>query len=253
MKIAGTTAIVTGGASGLGAATAQALAERGARVALLDFNIEGAQALANEIGGMARKVDVADEASVEAAIADVVEAIGAPRILVNCAGIAPGKKILGRSGVMPLDDFRRVIEVNLIGSFNVLRVFAAHAADLEPLDDGERGIAINTASIAAYEGQVGQAAYAASKGGIVSLTLPAARELADKGIRVVAIAPGTFETPMMAAMPDEVRAQLAADVPFPQRLGRASEYADLAVHVVENVMLNGTVLRLDGALRMKAR
>lgn len=253
MKIAGMTAIVTGGASGLGAATAEALAARGARVALLDFNLEGAEAHAEKIGGIARKVDVADEASVETAIAEVVAAIGAPRILVNCAGIAPGKKILGRSGTMPLADFRRVIDVNLIGSFNVLRVFATHAAQLEPLEDGERGIAINTASIAAYEGQIGQTAYAASKGGIVSLTLPAARELADKGIRVVAIAPGTFETPMMAAMSDEVRQTLAADVPFPPRLGKAEEYAKLAVHVVENVMLNGTVLRLDGALRMKAK
>lgn len=253
MKIAGATAIVTGGASGLGAATAQALAARGARVALLDFNLEGAQALADAVGGMARKVDVADEASVENAIAEVAATFGKPRILVNCAGIAPGKKILGRSGTMALDDFRRVIDVNLIGSFNVLRVFASHAAELEPLEDDERGIAINTASIAAYEGQVGQAAYAASKGGIVSLTLPAARELAEKGIRVVAIAPGTFETPMMAAMTDEVRQTLAADVPFPRRLGKPTEYASLVLQVIENVMINGAVLRLDGALRMKAR
>lgn len=253
MQTQGVTAIVSGGASGLGAATAVALAEAGARVGILDFNEAGAQDLAGKIGGAARKVDVTDAASVEAAMADLAAELGAPRILVNCAGIAPGKKILGRSGVMPLDDFSRVIEVNLIGSFNVMRVFAGLAAELEPLTDGERGVIINTASIAAYEGQIGQAAYAASKGGIVSLTLPAARELADKGIRVVAIAPGTFETPMLAAMTDEVRNALAADVPFPRRLGTAAEYAKLALHVVGNVMINGSVLRLDGALRMKAK
>lgn len=253
MRMQGVSAIVSGGASGLGAATAVALAEAGARVGILDFNEAGAQDLAARIGGASRKVDVTDAASVETAMAELTAEIGAPRILVNCAGIAPGKRILGRSGVMPLDDFSRVIQVNLIGSFNVMRVFASLAAELEPLDDGERGVVINTASVAAYEGQIGQAAYAASKGGIVSLTLPAARELADKGIRVVAIAPGTFETPMLAAMTDEVRQSLAADVPFPRRLGTAAEYASLALHIVENVMLNGTVIRLDGALRMKAK
>ncbi|MHA6730829.1 SDR family NAD(P)-dependent oxidoreductase [Devosia sp. A369] len=253
MQTQDTVAIISGGTSGLGAATAIALAAQGARVGILDFNQAGAEAIARQIGGVARKVDVTDAASVETAMAEIAAELGGPRILVNCAGIAPGKRILGRSGIMPLDDFSQVIAVNLIGSFNVMRVFAGLAAELEPLADGERGVIINTASVAAYEGQIGQAAYAASKGGIVSLTLPAARELADRGIRVMAIAPGIFETPMLAAMTDEVRAGLAAAVPFPRRLGTAAEYASLALHIIGNVMLNGTVLRLDGALRMQPK
>lgn len=253
MQVEGNVAIVTGGASGLGAATARALASKGAHVGILDFNETGAKEVAHEIGGIAFKTDVSDALSVEEAVKNIKLKFGPARILVNCAGVAPAKKIFGRNGAMPLDDFSRVIQVNLIGTFNVLRVFTAQAVDLEPLEDGERAIAINTASVAAFEGQVGQAAYAASKGGVAALTLPAARELADKGIRVVAIAPGTFETPMLAAMPDEVRDALAAEVPFPRRLGKAEEYANLALHIIDNTMINGTVLRIDGALRMKAK
>lgn len=251
MIIKDTVAVVTGGASGLGAATARRLAEAGARVAVVDFNAGGAEAVASEIGGLAVGCDVSDAASAEAAFAQVTERLGAPRILVNCAGIAPAKRIVGRNGIMPLEDFSRVIGVNLIGTFNMLRLFAAQAGNLEALADGERGVVINTASVAAFEGQIGQAAYAASKGGVAALTLPAARELAARGIRVMAIAPGVFETPMLGAMPEEVRASLVADVPFPHRFGTGAEYAALAVQIIENVMLNGTVIRLDGALRMR--
>lgn len=251
MIIKDTVALVTGGASGLGAATARRLAEAGARVAVVDFNAGGAEAVAREIGGLAVGCDVSDAASGEAAFAQVTEELGAPRILVNCAGIAPAKRIVGRNGIMPLEDFSRVIGVNLIGTFNMLRLFAAQAGNLDALADGERGVVINTASVAAFEGQIGQAAYAASKGGVAALTLPAARELAGRGIRVMAIAPGVFETPMLGAMPEEVRASLVADVPFPRRFGTGAEYAALAVQIIENVMLNGTVIRLDGALRMR--
>lgn len=251
MIIKDTVAVVTGGASGLGAATARRLAEAGARVAVVDFNAGGAEAVAREIGGLAVGCDVSDAASGEAAFAQVTEKLGAPRILVNCAGIAPAKRIVGRNGIMPLEDFSRVIGVNLIGTFNMLRLFAAQAGNLDALADGERGVVINTASVAAFEGQIGQAAYAASKGGVAALTLPAARELAGRGIRVMAIAPGVFETPMLGAMPEEVRASLVADVPFPRRFGTGAEYAALAVQIIENVMLNGTVIRLDGALRMR--
>ena len=253
MRISGQPALVTGAASGLGAATARALAAAGAKVAVLDANAAGAEAVAAEIGGLAAACDVTDAASAEAAVAAARAAHGAARILVNCAGIAPAQKIVGRDGAMPLDAFRKVVEVNLIGTFNLLRLFAADALALAPLAEGERAVAINTASIAAFESQIGQAAYAASKGGVVSLTLPAAREFADKGIRVCAIAPGTFETPMLAGMPAAVREALGAAVPFPKRLGRPDEYARLALHIVENVMLNGAVLRLDGALRMGPR
>ena len=253
MRISGQPALVTGAASGLGAATAQALAAAGAKVAVLDANAAGAAAVAAEIGGLAAACDVTDAASAEAAVAAARAAHGAARILVNCAGIAPAQKIVSRGGAMPLDAFRKVVEVNLIGTFNLLRLFVADALALAPLAEGERAVAINTASIAAFESQIGQAAYAASKGGVVSLTLPAAREFADKGIRVCAIAPGTFETPMLAGMPAAVREALGAAVPFPKRLGRPDEYARLALHIVENVMLNGAVLRLDGALRMGPR
>jgi NAD(P)-dependent dehydrogenase (short-subunit alcohol dehydrogenase family) len=253
MKIRGQMAIVTGGASGLGAATARELAKEGARVAVLDFNAPGAEAVAVEIGGIAQQCDVASASSGMEAIEAVCRALGPPRILVNCAGVAPFGRIVSRKGAMALDDFRRVIEVNLIGTFNMMRLFAAKAQAGEPSEDGERGVIVNTASVAAFEGQVGQSAYAASKGGIVSLSLPAAREFASTGIRVVAIAPGTFETPMLATLTDEVRASLAVAIPFPRRLGRPEEYAKLALHIVENPMINGEVIRLDAALRMAPR
>jgi NAD(P)-dependent dehydrogenase (short-subunit alcohol dehydrogenase family) len=250
MQIAGQTAIVTGGASGLGRATATALASRGARVAILDANVEAAQAAADALSAIAVTCDVRSPDSVIDAIRAVKKRIGTPRICVNCAGIGPAKRILGRQGAMPLDDFARVIEVNLIGSFNVLRLVAAEMAALDPLPTRERGVVINTASIAAYEGQIGQAAYAASKGGVVSLTLPAARELAQHGIRVLAVAPGIFLTPMLEALPEPVQQSLADAIPFPRRLGNPMEFAALAMHLVENVMLNGEVVRVDGAIRL---
>jgi NAD(P)-dependent dehydrogenase (short-subunit alcohol dehydrogenase family) len=253
MQIEGQAAVVSGGASGLGRATAEALAAAGARVAILDINEAAAAATAQEIGGFAIVADVTDAASVEAAIAAARERNGPARIAVNCAGIGTAGRIVGRDGPMPLDAFRRVIDVNLIGSFNVMRLAAAEMSSLEPLDDGERGIIISTASAAAYEGQIGQAAYSASKGGIVSLTLPAARELARYGIRVVAIAPGIFETPMLQGLSQNIRDSLAASVPFPNRLGRPGEYAALVLHLCRNVMINGEVVRLDGALRMAPR
>jgi NAD(P)-dependent dehydrogenase (short-subunit alcohol dehydrogenase family) len=250
MKIDGMAALVTGGGSGLGEATARALAGAGARVALLDFNHEAAAAVAAEIGGIAVQCDVASAASAEAAVAEAAAQHGAARILVNCAGIGPAKKILGKAGTMPLEDFARVIEVNLIGSFNMLRLFAAAASALDPLDSGERGVAINTASIAAYDGQIGQTAYAASKGGVVGLTLPAARELAASAIRVCTIAPGIFETAMLKGLPQAAQDSLGVAVPFPSRLGRPAEYAALVLHILGNEMLNGETIRLDGALRM---
>ncbi|MCJ2108689.1 SDR family NAD(P)-dependent oxidoreductase [Methylobacterium sp. E-041] len=253
MRIQGLSAIVTGGASGLGAATAQALAEAGARVALLDLDGAAAQARAAVLGGIGIACDVADAASAEAAVARAAEAHGPARILVNCAGIAPAARIVGRDGPASLDGFARVIQVNLVGSFNLMRLVAAGAAGLDPLDGGERGVIVSTASIAAYEGQVGQAAYAASKAGIVGLTLPAARELAPLGIRVCAIAPGIFGTPMLLSLPQDVQDSLGAAVPFPARLGRPEEYADLVLAIVRNPMLNGETIRLDGALRMQAR
>ncbi|MEW6124301.1 MAG: SDR family NAD(P)-dependent oxidoreductase [Pseudomonadota bacterium] len=246
-------AIVTGAASGLGEATARALAAAGAKVALLDLNADRVSAIAQEIGGIGIGCNVTDAASAEAAVDAARAAHGPARILVNCAGIAPAAKVVGRKGVMPLDQFRSVIEVNLIGTFNLLRLVAAGAAELEPLEGGERAVIISTASIAAYEGQIGQAAYAASKAGVVGLTLPVARELAPLGIRVCAIAPGLFGTPMLLAMPQEVQDSLGASVPFPSRLGLPEEYASLALHIVSNPMLNGEVIRLDGALRMAAK
>jgi len=246
-------AIVTGAASGLGAATARALAAAGARVALLDLSAERLGPLAEETGGLALACDVSDAASVECALTAAREAHGAARILVNCAGIAPASRIVGREGALPLEDFARVVEVNLLGTFNVMRLAAAAMTTLEPLEDGERGVIINTASVAAYEGQIGQAAYAASKGGVASMTLPAARELARYGIRVVAIAPGLFGTPMVAAMPQEVQDTVIATIPFPRRFGKPEEYARMALSVVDNPMLNGSVIRLDAALRMQAK
>ena len=243
-------AIVTGGGSGLGAETARALSSGGAKVAIFDRNLEAAKRVADEIGARAFRCDVADAESAESAVTQARHSHGAARILVNCAGIAPAARIVGRHGAMPLQDFRKVIEVNLIGSFNMLRLMAADLQQLDPLEDGERGVAISTASVAAYEGQIGQAAYAASKAGIVGLTLPAAREFSSSGIRVCAIAPGIFETPMLHGLPQSVQASLGASVPFPSRLGRASEYAKLVLHIIDNVMLNGEVIRLDGAIRL---
>lgn len=253
MKLDTIPAIVTGGASGLGAATARALAAAGARVAVLDMNLEAARAVAAEIGGAAFACDVSDAGSAEAAVDAARAAHGPARILVNCAGIAPAARIVGRSGPMALEAFAKVIQVNLIGSFNLMRLVGAQAAGLDPLEGGERGVIVSTASVAAYEGQIGQAAYAASKAGIVGLTLPAAREFAASGIRVCAIAPGIFETPMLRGLPQEVQDSLGAAVPFPSRLGKPEEYARLVLAIIDNPMLNGEVIRLDGALRMQPR
>lgn len=253
MDILGQAAVVTGGASGLGAATARALAAAGAKVALLDLDMDAARPLAGELGGIAVPCDVADAGSAAAALAEAGATYGPARVLVNCAGIGVAKRILGREGPQELADFERVIRVNLVGSFNMLRLAAAGMAALEPLADGERGVVVSTASVAAYEGQVGQAAYAASKGGIAALTLPAARELAQFGIRVMAVAPGLFLTPMMRTLPEEVQASLGASIPFPRRLGKPEEFADLVLHCVANRALNGEVIRLDGALRLPPR
>lgn len=255
MHIANHNFIVTGAASGLGAATAQMLVEAGARVMLVDLNAEAVAAKAASLGEQARHAvaDISQEAAAKAAVDAAVAAFGSLHGLVNCAGIVGAEKVLGKHGPHGLDSFSRVINVNLIGSFNMLRLAAAAMAEGPATEEGERGVIINTASIAAFDGQIGQAAYAASKGAIASLTLPAARELARFGIRVMTIAPGIFETPMMAGMTEEVRASLAAGVPFPPRLGRPSEYAALARHIIENSMLNGETIRLDGALRMAAK
>lgn len=253
MNVEQQAALVTGGASGLGAETARYLAQAGAKVAILDLNLTLAEQVAGEISGLAIQCNVADAASAEAAVAQAREAHGAARVLVNCAGIGVAQRIVGRQGAMPLEDFARVININLIGSFNLMRLAAADMSKLAPLDDGERGVIISTASVAAYEGQIGQAAYAASKGGIVSLTLPAAREFAQFGIRVNAIAPGLFLTPLLQNLPKEAQESLAASIPFPKRLGQPMEYAKLVLHIIDNIMLNGEVLRLDGALRMAPR
>lgn len=250
MDVKGHAALVTGGGSGLGAATAAALAAAGAKVALLDVNLEAAQAHAAKIGGIAIKCDVSDSDSAVAAVNEAREKHGIARVLINCAGIGTPKKILGRDGPQPLADFDRVIRINLIGSFNLLRLFAADLQNAEALADGERGVCVSTASVAAYEGQIGQAAYAASKGGIVGLTLPAARELAQFGIRVLAIAPGIFLTPMLLGLSEEVQRSLAASVPFPKLLGKPEQYASLAMEMVRNSYLNGEVVRIDGSLRM---
>ncbi|RUM95550.1 3-hydroxyacyl-CoA dehydrogenase [Pseudaminobacter arsenicus] len=246
-------AIVTGGSSGLGEATARALAARGAKVAILDIGIDKANQVAAEIGAIAVKCDVSSAENAENAIAEVSQKLGEARILVNCAGIVAGMKTVGKDGPHPLDLYRKVIEVNLIGTFNMIRLFADRAGKLDALEGGERGVIINTASVAAYDGQIGQAAYSSSKGGIVGMTLPVARDLARSGIRVMTIAPGIFKTPMMAGMPQDVQDSLGTAVPFPPRLGEPAEYAALALHIMENQMLNGETIRLDGAIRLAPR
>lgn len=252
MQIEGRVFLITGAGSGLGAAVAQMVVSGGGRAVLLDVNAEAGAASAAELGDAARfqRTDVTSEAEGKAALAAARDAFGRVDALVNCAGIAPGEKILGREGPHALESFERAIRVNLIGTFNMMRLAAAAMAGNPAGEDGERGVIVNTASIAAFDGQIGQAAYAASKGGVAALTLPAARELARSGIRVVTIAPGIFRTPMMAGLPEEVQASLGASVPFPARLGLPAEYAALVRHICENRMLNGEVIRLDGALRM---
>ena len=253
MDLNGHSAIITGGASGLGGATAEALAAAGAKVALWDLNAEKGEALAAKLGGVFCETNVASEESVAAAIGKSIDAIGTPRVLVNCAGIATGEKTIGKNGPHILDNYKRVLDINLTGTFNCIRLVAAEIEKLDPLEDGERGVIINTASVAAFEGQIGQAAYSASKGGVVGMTLPIARDLMNMGIRVNTIAPGIFWTPMMAGMDQKVQDALAAMVPFPKRLGKPEEYASLAMEICRNVMINGTVIRLDGAIRMQPR
>ena len=247
MDISGKVLIVTGGASGLGAATARAAAAKGAKVVLADIR-DGA-ALANELGGIFVKCDVTSEDDAKAVVA-AATALGELRGLVNCAGVATGEKVVGREGASGLKKFSQTVQINLIGTYNLINQVAAAMQVLPAMADGERGVMINTASVAAFDGQIGQAAYGASKAGVVGMTLPIARELARHGIRVMTIAPGIFETPMMDSLPPEVQTSLGAMVPFPPRLGRPSEYAGLAMHIFENVMLNGEVIRLDGAIRM---
>lgn len=261
MKIEGQTACVTGAASGLGEASARELARLGAKVAVLDINLAQAEAVAAELNtlyGPSRAVacacDITQTESVQAALAKVKAALGTARILMNVAGIGTAKRIIGKDGQpAALEDFSRVINVNLIGAYNVSRLFAAECAQLSPGEDGERGVMLFTASVAAFDGQVGQQAYSASKGGLVSMTLPMARDLAQHGIRVCTVAPGLFNTPLMRTLPEPVQHSLAASIPFPSRLGKPQEFAELACHIVTNGHLNGEVIRLDGALRMAPR
>lgn len=255
MKLSGSVFLITGGASGLGRATGEHFVSQGASVVLCDVNNDAGQRAAEDLGASAVfvHVDVREAADVSTAIATAMDSFGAVHGAVNCAGIVAGSRTVSRSGPHDLDLFRRVIEINLVGSFNVTRLVAAAASENEPNENGERGVIINTASVAAFEGQIGQAAYSASKGGVAGMTLPVARDLAKVGIRVAAIAPGIFETPMMAGMTEEVRGSLEQQVPFPSRLGRPVEYAQLAQHIVENGYVNGAVIRLDGAIRMGPR
>ena len=255
MQVGESTFFITGGGSGLGAATARLLAENGAHVALADVDEEAGEQMASQIGSGAEfvRTDVTDEESVQDALDSVVDIFGSLNGAVNCAGIGPAAKVVGKKGVHDLGLFTKTVEINLVGTFNVIRFAAVRLAENELGEDGERGVIINTASVAAYDGQIGQAAYAASKGGVVALTLPVARELASSGIRVVTIAPGIFETPMLAALPEDAKDSLGKQVPFPPRLGRPEEYAALAKHIVENQMLNGEVIRLDGGIRMAPR
>jgi NAD(P)-dependent dehydrogenase (short-subunit alcohol dehydrogenase family) len=253
MNLNGHAAVVTGGGSGLGAATASLLAEQGCKVALIDINEAAAKAHAAAIGGIGIRCDVSDAESAETAMTAARDAHGPARVLVNCAGIGTAGRVIGRDGPLKLEAFERVIRINLIGTFNMIRLAAAEMSALDPLEDGERGVIVNTASIAAFDGQVGQAAYAASKGGVVGMTLPIARELARNGVRVMTIAPGVFHTPMVDGLPPEVRQSLGDGVPFPRRLGLPEEYAALVSHIIANRFLNGEVIRLDGALRMAPR
>lgn len=251
MLIEGQSAIITGGGSGMGAASARRLAAAGAKVALLDANAAAVAEVAREVDGMGLQCDIRDAAQTEGMIAQAVERHGPVRICVNCAGVVAAERIVKREGPASLDAFRDVIDINLTGTFNVMRLCATRMSTLSPLGDGgERGVMIATASIAAFDGQIGQAAYSASKAGIVGMTLPLARDLAKFGIRVMTIAPGLMDTPMLAGLPDDVRENLSASVPFPKRFGKVEEFADLAIHIIENAMLNGSVIRLDGALRM---
>ena len=253
MQVDGNVAIITGGASGLGAGTARELAKAGGQIAIWDIQEDKGLEIAKEVGGVFCNCDVTSEESVIAAMEETKEALGVGRILVNCAGTGIAIKTSSRGEAHPLDQFQRIININLIGTFNCIRLATTAMIELEPMDHGERGVVINTASVAAYDGQIGQAAYSASKGGIVGMTLPVARDLADKGIRVCTIAPGIFETPLLGTLPDDVRQSLADAVPFPQKLGQPSEYAQLARQIVENVMLNAETIRLDGAIRMAPR
>ena len=255
MEIENRKFFVTGGGSGLGAATVRLLAARGGKVLIADVDEEAGERTASEIGGVAKfvRTDVTDEESVQSALDSAEKAFGSLSGVVNCAGIGPAAKVVGRKGVHDLGLFTKTVEINLVGTFNVIRLAAARLSGNEPDGDGERGVIVNTASVAAYDGQIGQAAYAASKGGVVSLTLPVARELASSGIRVMTIAPGIFETPMLAALPEDAKESLGKQVPFPPRLGRPYEYAALVEHIFENGMLNGEVIRLDGAIRMAPR
>jgi NAD(P)-dependent dehydrogenase (short-subunit alcohol dehydrogenase family) len=256
MQISNQAAVVTGGGSGLGEAVARELARQGAKVAILDVNAEGAARVAADIGGLACRCDVTDTASVTAALDAAEAAHGPARIVMNIAGIGTAKRVVGKDGApAPLEDFERVVRINLIGTYNVIRLAAARIVKLEPVQgtSGERGVMVNTASVAAFDGQVGQEAYSASKGGIVGMTLPLARDLAQFGVRVCTIAPGLFATPLMKQLPEEVQASLAASIPFPKRLGQPEEFAALAAHIVANGHLNGEVIRLDGALRMAPR
>ena len=254
MKIQGQAALVTGGGSGLGEATARELARLGAKVAVLDLNLDNAKKVAADIGGLAVQADVSNGDSMQAAIDQAAAAHGPARILMQIAGIGAAKRVIGKDGnAAPLEDFIKVVNVNLIGTYNAARLFAAACARLDPMEDGERGAMVFTASVAAFDGQVGQQAYSASKGGVVGMTLPMARDLAQHGIRVCTIAPGLFATPLMRTLPEPVQASLAASIPFPQRLGKPSEFAELACHIVTNGHLNGEVIRLDGALRMAPR
>jgi len=253
MQVDGNVAIITGGASGLGAGAARELAKAGGQIAIWDIQEDKGLEIAKEVGGVFCNCDVTSEESVIAAMEETKEALGVGRILVNCAGTGIAIKTSSRGEAHPLDQFQRIININLIGTFNCIRLATTAMIELEPMDHGERGVVINTASVAAYDGQIGQAAYSASKGGIVGMTLPVARDLADKGIRVCTIAPGIFETPLLGTLPDDVRQALANAVPFPQKLGQPSEYAQLARQIVENVMLNAETIRLDGAIRMAPR
>lgn len=252
MKIKGASALITGGASGLGAATARHLAALGAKVGIIDLDKNAGEALAAEFNGTFASADVASESAADA-IASISSQNGPANILVNCAGIGGGARIVGRDGPMPLEDFEKIIRVNLVGTFNMMRLAAEQMTTLDPDENGERGVIVSTASVAAFEGQIGQAAYSASKGGIAALTMPAAREFAQFGIRVLTIAPGLFLTPLLGSLPDEIQDSLGAAIPFPKRLGRPDEYAALVESMVTNPYLNGETVRLDGALRMQPK